>query len=311
VLARGRGALATLIGGGSRGCKTKLAWTDWSHIMTSLVVTPAGDGASGRIYLLQMGMKGPGSIERHGGYEVESRAKQILSGLGIHQEDQNRPTESFSGGWKMRIALAKILVLQPDVLLMDEPTNHLDIESIIWLEQWLVNFKGSIMMTSHDREFMNRIVSKIVEVAHQTVTVYSGNYDFYEKEKVIRLEQLLAGDRAVEREPVPARPSNVGGRRRVVRVPVQPLVGHVPVRAALDADRAARRRTEEREDLAPDLDDDVALPWLILPGAGLRQAGRKQHVVGHRRHDNGEVRSNHPVPPYDDLTTGGTTRGEP
>jgi len=132
------------------------------------------------------------SFEQAGGYEAEPRAKQILSGLGIHQEDQGRPTESFSGGWKMRIALAKILVLQPEVLLMDEPTNHLDIESIIWLEQWLVNYKGAIMMTSHDRDFMNRIVSKIVEVAHKTITVYSGNYDFYEKEKAIRLEQLIA-----------------------------------------------------------------------------------------------------------------------
>lgn len=92
----------------------------------------------------------------------------------------------------MRIALAKILVLQPDVLLMDEPTNHLDIESIIWLEQWLQNFKGSILMTSHDREFMNRIVKKVIEVAHKTITVYGGNYDFYEREKAIRLEQLIA-----------------------------------------------------------------------------------------------------------------------
>lgn len=131
-------------------------------------------------------------FESKGGYELESRAKEILSGLGIHKEDQDRPTESFSGGWKMRIALAKILILSPDVLLMDEPTNHLDIESIIWLEQWLVSFKGSILMTSHDRDFMNRIVSKIVEVAHQTITVYTGDYDYYEREKKIRLEQLIA-----------------------------------------------------------------------------------------------------------------------
>lgn len=137
-------------------------------------------------------------FERHGGYEVEPRAKQVLSGLGIHLEDQGRPTESFSGGWKMRIALAKILTLQPDVLLMDEPTNHLDIESIIWLEQWLVNFKGSIMMTSHDRDFMNRIVSKIVEVSHQTITVYSGNYDYYEREKSVRMEQLIAAAKRQE-----------------------------------------------------------------------------------------------------------------
>ena len=131
-------------------------------------------------------------FERIGGYELESKAAEILTGLGIHPEDHHKPTESFSGGWKMRIALGKILALNPDVLLMDEPTNHLDLESILWLEEWLRNFKGALLMTSHDREFMNRLVHKIVEVAHQTITVYSGNYDFYERERQIRLEQLLA-----------------------------------------------------------------------------------------------------------------------
>lgn len=131
-------------------------------------------------------------FERLGGYDIESRAAEILTGLGIGPEDYHRPTESFSGGWKMRIALAKILALNPDVLLMDEPTNHLDLESIIWLEEWLANFKGSILMTSHDREFMNRLVSKIVEIANKTITVYGGNYDFYEKERNIRREQLIS-----------------------------------------------------------------------------------------------------------------------
>lgn len=133
-----------------------------------------------------------GEFERLGGYDLESRAAEILTGLGIGPEDYHRPTESFSGGWKMRIALAKILALNPEVLLMDEPTNHLDVESIIWLEAWLVNYKGAILMTSHDREFMNRIVTKIVEIANKTITVYGGNYDFYEKERDIRLEQLIA-----------------------------------------------------------------------------------------------------------------------
>ncbi len=134
-------------------------------------------------------------FESLGGYDLENRAAEILTGLGIGPEDYHRPTESFSGGWKMRIALAKILVLNPQVLLMDEPTNHLDLESIIWLEQWMVDFKGSLLMTSHDREFMNRIVTKIVEVAHQSITVYSGNYDFYARERQIRKEQLVAAAR--------------------------------------------------------------------------------------------------------------------
>lgn len=131
-------------------------------------------------------------FEEIGGYDVDSRAAEILTGLGIPPEEQGRLTDSFSGGWKMRIALAKILAIQPDVLLMDEPTNHLDLESIIWLESWIMNYKGSLLMTSHDREFMNRIVTKIVEVANKTITVYTGNYDFYEREKYIRRDQLAA-----------------------------------------------------------------------------------------------------------------------
>ena len=137
-------------------------------------------------------------FEAMGGYDVESRAAAILTGLGIGPEDYNRPTESFSGGWKMRIALAKILALQPDVLLMDEPTNHLDLESILWLEEWIKNYEGALLMTSHDREFLNRLVTRIVEVANKTITSFSGNYDYYEKERDIRREQLLASAKRQE-----------------------------------------------------------------------------------------------------------------
>ena len=137
-------------------------------------------------------------FEKIGGYDMESKAAEILTGLGIGPNDYHRPCESFSGGWKMRIALAKVLLAQPDVLLMDEPTNHLDLGSIIWLEEWMKNFSGSLFMTCHDRDFMNRIVSKIVEVAYQKVSVYSGNYDFYEKERDIRMEQLVASARRQE-----------------------------------------------------------------------------------------------------------------
>lgn len=133
-----------------------------------------------------------GEFERLGGYNIDSRASEILTGLGIGPDLFHRPVETFSGGWKMRIALAKILLLNPDVLLMDEPTNHLDLESIIWLETWLTSFSGAIFMTCHDREFMNRVVRKIVEVANQRITVYSGNYDFYESDRKIREEKLLA-----------------------------------------------------------------------------------------------------------------------
>ena len=132
-------------------------------------------------------------FEHRDGYNLDTRAQTVLTGLGIGPDRFHHPVESFSGGWKMRIALAKILTLKPDVLLLDEPTNHLDVESIIWLEEWLANeFDGALLMTSHDRDFMNRIVTRIVEVANKTVTTYGGNYDFYERERDIRLEQLLA-----------------------------------------------------------------------------------------------------------------------
>ncbi len=135
-------------------------------------------------------------FEHRGGYDLESRAQVILTGLGIGPEEYHNPVESFSGGWKMRIALAKILSIAPDVLLLDEPTNHLDVESIIWLEEWLsASFKGALLMTSHDREFMNRVVTRIVEVSNRTITTYSGNYDFYLREREIRREQLLASHR--------------------------------------------------------------------------------------------------------------------
>jgi len=135
-------------------------------------------------------------FEHRGGYDLESRAQAVLTGLGIGPDACGRPVESFSGGWKMRIALAKILTINPDVLLLDEPTNHLDVESIVWLEQWLsTEYKGALLMTSHDRDFMNRLVSRIVEVANGAVTTYGGNYDFYLREREIRREQLLASYR--------------------------------------------------------------------------------------------------------------------
>lgn len=137
-------------------------------------------------------------FEHVGGYDLESRAKEILGGLGFSNEDMQLDVGQYSGGWKMRVSLAKILLLNPDALLMDEPTNHLDVESIVWLENWLKNYKGSVLMTSHDREFMNRLVTKIIEIANQTITVYGGNYDFYEKERNIRRDQLIAAAKRQE-----------------------------------------------------------------------------------------------------------------
>jgi ATPase subunit of ABC transporter with duplicated ATPase domains len=124
--------------------------------------------------------------EHLGGYTLEAQAREVLHGLGFADSQIDGDIGALSGGWKMRVALARVLLGRPDVLLMDEPTNHLDIESIIWLEAFLKSFPGALLMTSHDREFMNRIVSKIAEIDAGEIITYSGNYDFYERERTIR-----------------------------------------------------------------------------------------------------------------------------
>ena len=124
--------------------------------------------------------------EHLGGYALEAQAREVLHGLGFEDDRIDGDVGALSGGWKMRVAMARVLLGQPDVLLMDEPTNHLDIESIIWLEEFLQSRSGALLMTSHDREFMNRVVTKIAEIDGGEITVYSGNYDFYERERAIR-----------------------------------------------------------------------------------------------------------------------------
>src|SRR5271169_315885 len=124
--------------------------------------------------------------EHLGGYTLEAQAREVLHGLGFKDDQIDGDVGAMSGGWKMRVALARVLLGRPDVLLMDEPTNHLDIESIIWLEKFLKSYAGAILMTSHDREFMNRIVSRIAEIDGGEIIAYSGDYDFYERERTIR-----------------------------------------------------------------------------------------------------------------------------
>ena len=124
--------------------------------------------------------------EHLGGYALESRTREILHGLGFEDDRIDGDVGALSGGWKMRVAMARVLLGEPDVLLMDEPTNHLDIESIIWLESFLKSRSGALLMTSHDRDFMNRLVTKIAEIDGGEITTYSGNYDFYERERAIR-----------------------------------------------------------------------------------------------------------------------------
>jgi ATPase subunit of ABC transporter with duplicated ATPase domains len=124
--------------------------------------------------------------EHLGGYALESQAREVLHGLGFHDEWIDGDVGALSGGWKMRVAMARALLGRPDVLLMDEPTNHLDIESIVWLENFLKALPGALLMTSHDRDFMNRIVTRIADIDDGDIVAYSGNYDFYERERASR-----------------------------------------------------------------------------------------------------------------------------
>jgi ATPase subunit of ABC transporter with duplicated ATPase domains len=141
-------------------------------------------------------------IERYGdvqsrfeeldGYALEGRAREVLAGLGFSQEMMDGDVGALSGGWKMRVALGRILLMRPDAMLLDEPSNHLDLESLIWLEDFLKGYEGALMMTSHDREFMNRIVTKVVEIDGGALTMFSGNYEFYEQQRALIEKQQQA-----------------------------------------------------------------------------------------------------------------------
>ena len=125
-------------------------------------------------------------FEQLGGYDMQSKAEKVLEGIGFSTEQLSRPMSSFSGGWRMRVLLAKLLLKAPSLLLLDEPTNHLDIESIQWLEGYLVNYPNAVIVISHDRNFLDKVTRTTVEVAQKVLNVYAGNYTFYEKEKAAK-----------------------------------------------------------------------------------------------------------------------------
>jgi ATPase subunit of ABC transporter with duplicated ATPase domains len=131
-------------------------------------------------------------FEELDGYALEGRAREVLAGLSFSQQMMDGDVGALSGGWKMRVALARILLMRPDAMLLDEPSNHLDLESLIWLEQFLKAYEGLLFMTSHDREFMNRIVTKVVEIDGGALTTYSGNYEFYEQQRALAEKQQQA-----------------------------------------------------------------------------------------------------------------------
>ncbi|MBU3732749.1 MAG: ABC-F family ATP-binding cassette domain-containing protein [Beijerinckiaceae bacterium] len=133
-----------------------------------------------------------GRFEELGGYALEGRAREVLAGLSFTQEMMDADVGKLSGGWKMRVALARILLMKPDVMLLDEPSNHLDLESLIWLENFLKAYDGALLMTSHDREFMNRIVNKIIEIDGGALTTYAGDFEFYEQQRALAEKQQQA-----------------------------------------------------------------------------------------------------------------------
>jgi ATPase subunit of ABC transporter with duplicated ATPase domains len=133
-----------------------------------------------------------GRYEELDGYALDGRAREVLAGLSFSQEMMNGDVGALSGGWKMRVALARILLMRPDAMLLDEPSNHLDLESLIWLEAYLKGYEGVLLMTSHDREFMNRIVDKVVEIDAGSLTTYGGNYEFYEQQRALAEKQQQA-----------------------------------------------------------------------------------------------------------------------
>ncbi len=131
-------------------------------------------------------------FEELGGYALDGRAREVLAGLSFSQEMMERDVGALSGGWKMRVALARILLMRPDVMLLDEPSNHLDLESLIWLEEFLAGYDGALMLTSHDREFMNRVINKVIEIDGGTLTAFSGDYEFYEAQRAMNERQQQA-----------------------------------------------------------------------------------------------------------------------
>ena len=136
-------------------------------------------------------------LETLGGYSIHHKTEEVLQGLGFLNSDLRRPYNEFSGGWRMRVLLAKMILQQPDLLLLDEPTNHLDLPSIEWLEKYLQHYQGSVVIVSHDKYFLNRMVTKIIEVYQKELHIYNGNYDFYEKEKA---ERIALQQRAYENQ---------------------------------------------------------------------------------------------------------------
>src|SRR6202171_3871399 len=151
---------------------------------------PSGDGK----------LEACAPLDEHGGWQLEPKAKLVLAGPALRASDFDRSAKTLSGGWVMRAHLARLLVQEPDLLLLDEPTNHLDLETLVWFEQYLLDYPGAILMLSHDREFLNQLVGSIVEISHRRLQRYRGNWDSYVEQKAAREVQQLAAYKNQQRE---------------------------------------------------------------------------------------------------------------
>jgi ATPase subunit of ABC transporter with duplicated ATPase domains len=166
---------------------------DLHHELTDLQAALADPARAGEMdSLLDRHGAVQDEYQHRGGYDLEARAYAVLDGLGFEQDQIDGDGGALSGGWKTRVAMAKVLLMKPDVLLLDEPTNHLDIESILWLEQFLATSSAAVLMTCHDRDFMNRTVTRIIEIDGGDLTSWGGNYDFYARERIIQEAQREA-----------------------------------------------------------------------------------------------------------------------
>lgn len=187
----GGGAGRSVLEAAKAGCGEVQALAQTIDDISESLGDPDLDPDTMDLLLTQLG-DAQTEFEARGGYDLDQRAEEILCGLGFSVEDLGKDVGEVSGGWRMRIELAGVLLQNPDVLLLDEPTNHLDVETIIWLEEFLSAFAGALFITSHDRDFLNRVVQKVVAIELGSINIYSGNYDFYEAQAAQRLENLEA-----------------------------------------------------------------------------------------------------------------------
>jgi ATPase subunit of ABC transporter with duplicated ATPase domains len=198
-------------------------------------------------------------FEALGGYALEGRAREVLAGLGFTQEMMDGDVGALSGGWKMRVALARILLMRPDVMLLDEPSNHLDLESLIWLEGFLTGYDGALLMTSHDRAFMNRIVRKVIEIDGGSLTSYSGDYEFYEQQRALSEKQQEA--QFARQQAMLAKETAFIERYKARASHAAPVQSRVKKLEKIDRVEPPRRRQTVRFEFmpAPRSGDDVAV----------------------------------------------------